>query len=196
VGPQLDEAGIGEDHFLPVVWELLQHRGFAWAVPTTPGGIGLHWNRRLFAEAGLDPDRPPQTLDELDAMAETLTVVDVERSGQTQRVRYVELTDDEKSTKQFDIVQLGFSPMEPNWFKDSWGYWFGGSLDDGAGRITADSPENVAALDWVGSYTRKFGVSNKPVHGRAHRDGAAGGVDVQLHRSLCAAARLVGGGVS
>ena len=156
----LDEAGIGEDHFLPVVWELLQHRGFAWAVPTTPGGIGLHWNRRLFAEAGLDPDRPPQTLDELDAMAETLTVVDVERSGQTQRVRYVELTDDEKSTKQFDIVQLGFSPMEPNWFKDSWGYWFGGSLDDGAGRITADSPENVAALDWVGSYTRKFGVSN------------------------------------
>jgi len=156
----LDAAEIGEDHYIPVIWDLCQHRGFTWALPTTPGGIGLHWNRRLFHEAGLDPDRPPQSLDELDAMAEALTVVEIDRNGATQRVRYPDLTEDEKRSKQFEIVQLGFSPAEPGWWKSNWGFWFGGSLSDGADTITASSPENVAALAWHGSYTQKYGIDN------------------------------------
>jgi len=39
--------------------------GNMWAVPIAAYGQGLHYNRALFAQAGLDPDKPPTTWDEV-----------------------------------------------------------------------------------------------------------------------------------
>ena len=161
----LAEAGISRTNYIPVFWDLCTYRGFTWALPSTPATIALHWNKKMFREAGLDPDTPPRSLDELDAMAEKLTIVEIERKGKKVRVRYPELTPEEKQAKDFSIVQLGQSPSEPGWYNQMWCYWFGGRLTDGDRKITANSPENVAALNWFSSYPNKYGLRNMQAFG-------------------------------
>jgi multiple sugar transport system substrate-binding protein len=156
----LAEAGIGRTNYIPVMWDLCGHRGFQWALPTTPATVALHWNRKLFRDAGLDPDQPPRSLAELDAMAERLTLVEVERAGQRMRVRFPDLTPAEKEKKNFRILQLGHLPQEPGWFREMWGYWFGSELWDGERTVTADHPGNREAFAWFESYTRKYGLDN------------------------------------
>ena len=68
------------------------YRGSLYAIPTTPATTALHWNKKLFREAGLDPDSPPRTIEELDAVAQRLT----KREGGK-------------------IVQVGVLPAVPGW---------------------------------------------------------------------------------
>jgi len=154
------EAGITRDDYIPVFWDLCRHRGFLWALPTTPASTALHYNRRLFREAGLDPDAPPQSLAELDRMAEQLTIVSLLRDGQPVQVRYPDLTEQEKAAIEFKIVQMGHLPQEPGWWMATWPYWFGGRLWDGDRTITAESPGVIAAFEWFEGYARKYGVEN------------------------------------
>ncbi|MDD5706768.1 MAG: ABC transporter substrate-binding protein [Kiritimatiellae bacterium] len=152
-------AGIGADRYTPVFWKLCRHRDLLWALPTTPATMALHWNRRLFREAGLDPDRPPRSLAELDAMAERLTIVSVVRDGARVKLPFTNLTVEERAAREFAIEQMGFMPSQ-SWFAEMWGYWFGGDLWDGTGRITADSPANLAAFRWYRGYPERYGVRN------------------------------------
>jgi ABC-type glycerol-3-phosphate transport system substrate-binding protein len=46
--------------------------GAIWAVPTQAYGMSLTYNRTLFKAAGLDPDKPPTTWDEVKAAAKTI----------------------------------------------------------------------------------------------------------------------------
>lgn len=134
----LADAGMGRDDYVHVFYDLCRHRDTTWALPTTPATVALHWNKRLFKEAGLDPNTPPKTLDELDEFADRLT----------------------KRDKDGELVQLGFLPQEPGWWNWAWGYWFGGRLWDGKETITADSPENLRAFEWIKSYTDRYGTDN------------------------------------
>ncbi len=47
-----------------------------YGLPTAVRSLALFWNKTLFQRAGLDPEKPPQTLDELVEMAGKLTVRD------------------------------------------------------------------------------------------------------------------------
>ncbi|MDQ1585579.1 MAG: multiple sugar transport system substrate-binding protein [Actinomycetota bacterium] len=46
--------------------------GHIYGLPTGVYGIGLHYNRSLFTKAGLDPNKPPATWDELRADAKAI----------------------------------------------------------------------------------------------------------------------------
>lgn len=156
----LEKKGIKKDNYIPALWSLCERKGFVWALPSTPATVALHWNKRLFREAGLNPDVPPKNRRELDAMNEKLTIVEIERDGKKVKVRYNDLTDTEREKKQFDIVQLGYTPTEPGWWNSMWSYWFDGSLWDEKGRITSDNKENIEALQWFKSFGDKYGVQN------------------------------------
>ena len=149
--PMLKEAGIGRDDYIPVYWDICEHRDKMWALPTTPATVALHWNKRLFREAGLDPSRPPQTIAELDEMAEKLTTW---KKGDEVR------TGPMPEGGDWTLLQIGFLPQEPGWWAWSWGFWSGGEVWDGKGTITANSDENVKGYEWVRSYTRKYGKQN------------------------------------
>ncbi len=157
---RLEEAGISESDYLPVYWDLCRHRGFTWALPSTPATLALHWNKDLFREAGLPPDQPPRSIAELDEMAERLTLVELRRDGQPVQVPYSELTPAEKEAKTFRIVRMGFLPNEPGWWSTMWGYWFGAELLEAEETISALTPENIAAFEWMQSYAEKYGVDN------------------------------------
>ena len=50
--------------------------GKYYALPTAVRSLALIWNKDLFKKAGLDPEIPPQTLDELVEYAQKLTIYD------------------------------------------------------------------------------------------------------------------------
>jgi multiple sugar transport system substrate-binding protein len=127
--------GITADQYLPAYWNLCTHNNGIYALPTTPASVALHWNRKLFREAGLDPDRPPKTLEELDEMADKL--IQRDRSGR--------------------IEVMGYLPAEPGWWNWGWGYFFGGSLWPGGDQVSAVSPENMRAFNWVKGYSDRYG---------------------------------------
>ncbi len=156
----IDRAGIKSTDYISIYREQCGSHGFMWGLPSTPVSIGLHWNKKLFRDAGLDPNRPPQSLDELDAMCDRLTIVDINRGGKTVRVRYTELTAAEKQAKKFSLVQVGHLPSQPGWWISMWVYWFGGNLWDGDRKITANSPEAIQTFEWLRSYTDKYGIDN------------------------------------
>jgi multiple sugar transport system substrate-binding protein len=70
--PEIFPAAEIERDFFPLVKQM-KVDGQYYAVPTAVRSLALFWNKKLFAEAGLDPAKPPQTLDEMLDMAKKLT---------------------------------------------------------------------------------------------------------------------------
>lgn len=155
----LREAGIGPETYVPAYWRLCVHEGKTWALPTTPATLALHWNKKLFREAGLDPEQPPRTIQELDKFAEKLTKWEppqpARQPGESNLDYDARLRDWRRVRK---LTQIGFLHTEPGWWKYSWGFWFGAELWNGNDRITANSPENLAAMKWVRSYVDRYGA--------------------------------------
>ncbi|MEI8312608.1 MAG: extracellular solute-binding protein, partial [Verrucomicrobiota bacterium] len=132
------KAGIGAKDYIPAFWEMCRYRGHLWALPSTPSSTALIYNKKMFREAGLDPEKPPRTIAELEAYNEKLT----------------------RRSASGRLERIGHMPEEPGWWNGLWGYWFGGSMVDGESKITANSPENLAAYRWVQSYPERFGAKN------------------------------------
>jgi multiple sugar transport system substrate-binding protein len=101
--------------------------GAIFGVPVGAYGIGLHYNRAMFEEAGLDPDTPPTTWAEVREAAAAIS----EATG-----------------------QAGFAQMSQDntggWMLTTLSYAFGGRLqertDDGVD-VTIDNPGTTAALE-------------------------------------------------
>jgi len=124
------------DRYAPGIADLLTHEGRQWAGVNTCYTLGLYFNRAIFRNAGLDPDRPPRTTDELLELADQLTIRDA--SGR--------------------ITQLGFSPNLPTWWPFIWPMLFDAPIYDPAhNRCTFDSPGCIAAYEWVQACADRLG---------------------------------------
>ena len=67
----IDHAWI-EDYFIPMV-ESVKIDGEYYGLPTAVRALALFYNKDMFAEAGLDPDAPPQTWDAFVEAGKALT---------------------------------------------------------------------------------------------------------------------------
>jgi len=132
------EAGITEEHYIDVFWHVCNYRGHLWGLPSTPASLALVWNKKLFREAGLDPEQPPRSIAELESFNEKLI----------------------KRRPDGHLAACGYLPSEPGFWNETWGWWFGGELWDGNKTITANSPGNIAAFEWLASYPKRFGVQD------------------------------------
>jgi len=139
----MEKSGLTPDYYTPNYLKLCQHDGKTYALPTTPSSVALFYNKEHFRQkasalraAGLDPERAPRTIEELDRYADVLTEFD--EAGKP-RI-------------------MGFLHTEPGWFHSTWGIYFGGRLyDAAAGKVTTDDPENVRAFAWAKRYAEKYG---------------------------------------
>jgi len=189
----LREAGYDEETLIPKMREMCRHRGFTWAVPLSPTSMGMLYNRAMFREAGLDPNKPPQTLEELDAMSDRLTEVEIFREGKPVRVRYADLRPEERDPKLFKVIRAGHLPQEPGWWVASWMQWFGGRAVSDEGKLQLTSPESVAAFAWMARTSKKYGVDNLRAFGASFTNGGmaqnpflSGKVAIVLHGSWMA----------
>lgn len=149
------QAHVERSQYVEHYFDLGVHRGKLWALPVAPASVALHWNKRLFREAGLDPEQPPQTLEQLDQMAEKLTRWEVTLPSGEKRIESGYLSHVPAAEKR--LLQAGFLPAEPAWWSTGWGFVFGGKLMQ-ADEVTTASAENVRAYEWVASYSKKLGV--------------------------------------
>lgn len=114
--------------YAPAVARLLTINGRQWAGVNTCYTLALYYNKARFRDAGLDPEKPPQTITQLDAAADSLTRRDP--SG--------------------NLVQPGFLHNLPGWWPYFWPVMFGGKLfDESTQRATITSAECLAAYSWV-----------------------------------------------
>jgi multiple sugar transport system substrate-binding protein len=121
-------SGINLNDIYPA--SLAQCKGLDGVTLCLPWGCdvdAIFWNKDLFEAAGLDPERPPQTMEELIEYAGKLTLRD--EAG--------------------ELSQVGFIPDFPRSHTELYGRMFGGALysDDGA-ELTANSQPMVDALGW------------------------------------------------
>lgn len=128
--------GLSLDRYAPGVRQVMQHRGGWWASVNTAGSVALYYDKAAFREVGLDPERPPATIAELDDAHRRL--VKARAGGALERV--------------------GFFHPEPGWWSWLWAYHFGGTIYDArTDRSRIDSAENHAAMAWMQTYARDLG---------------------------------------
>ena len=141
----LDElGGITTERYAAGVRPVMTHpdrtgRERVWAVPNTGGTVAMFYNKALFREVGLDPEKPPRTIAELDDMTTRLDRIDSDGT----------------------IRRVGFMHTEPGWWSFIWGQQFGASLYDQAqNNCLLDDPRMVRAFEWIQSYSRRLGIKH------------------------------------
>lgn len=130
-----DRDGINPADFYPFTWDQSLHEGNTYGIPFETDVRVLFYNKNLFAQADLDPERPPQTWDELWEYADALDRINPDGS----------------------IERMGFFPLFGNASPEVWGY------TNGVEWITADqqpminSPKAVETVEWVQSWIERYG---------------------------------------
>lgn len=110
--------------YYPHIVDTVTFEGTQWGVPIAFSTKALYWNKDLFREAGLDPEKPPTTWAEEIEYARAIT----EKTG---KAGYG------LSAKTFDNTMHQFL---------HWVYTNNGRVIDAEGNIVLDSPEVLAAL--------------------------------------------------
>ncbi len=112
--------------------ESVTYDGNIMSMPWVPAPIIMFYNRNLMEEAGLDPENPPQTWEELAEQARAICALP-DRDGAP--VYGVALrTQRNPNSAQWTIPIV---------------YGHGGDLVDEAGEVTINTPEMQAAWTWV-----------------------------------------------
>ncbi|NLX42080.1 MAG: ABC transporter substrate-binding protein [Chloroflexi bacterium] len=129
----------GEDYF-PFAWtEVSGWKAKVWALPYETDNRALFYNKKLFREAGLDPDNIPTDLETFDQWAEQLF-----KSGDGR------------------MTQVGFIP----WANQGkcpyvWGWTFGATYwtPEDPNRVIVNSEEAIASMEWRLAYANKYDIA-------------------------------------
>ena len=131
----LESSGYDTSAFLPRTLTAYEYQGIQWSMPFNVSDPVLYYNRKVFEAAGLDPDNPPLTLDELRTMSQ-------------------QIVDSGAATYGF-VLDSG-PDSGGGWFIEQ---WFGRAgapyANNGNGRfapateVLFDSPTGVELMTWV-----------------------------------------------
>lgn len=118
-----ETAGVDKDNYLENVLELSYVDGKLYGTPMQYNVTYLYWNKDLFEQAGLDPDTPPATLEELAEFAEKCT---------------------DPSKNQYGLAL----PVQCTYMQFLWAN--GGDADDPeTNQNLLNSKENLETLQWL-----------------------------------------------
>jgi multiple sugar transport system substrate-binding protein len=127
------KSGRRDDEFFPGIWKSLHYGGHLFGLVATLNTTMMVLNAKIYRELGLDPGKPPESLEEFDRINEMCMKYD----------------------SKGNIVRYGFRPSELPF----WAYVFGGGwYDEKTERITALREENIAALEWMVAFAGKHNV--------------------------------------
>ncbi|WP_316568295.1 ABC transporter substrate-binding protein [Neobacillus sp. YIM B06451] len=126
------------DNFYPHLWDMVEYKGKPYAVPFNTDTRLLFYNKQAFREAGLDPNKPPRTWEELEEYAKKL---DIKNGNKYER--------------------FGFYPL---WGSTGPASWMA-SADGGKGfihdgKLEINTPRKVEALEWLLGWQERYGEKN------------------------------------
>jgi multiple sugar transport system substrate-binding protein len=123
----ITQIGANTDDIFPASLAWMTYQGKLYGLPFLQDTWGFYWNTDAFTEVGLDPTKPPTTLDELWADAKLLT----------------------KKNADGSLARAGFIPDYPGKNLTELSQLFGCKYyDEAAKKITVDSPECVSWFNW------------------------------------------------
>lgn len=131
---------LSKEDFPPAMWKIMSYANKVWFLPGSEANADfiLFWNKQHFKEAGLDPEKGPTTIAELDGMAQKLTR---ESGGDLQRV----------ALKPWDVYGIGNSTQ-------GWGYAMGGEFyDEKKDELTFTHPRVLRAAEWMADWAKRLG---------------------------------------
>lgn len=141
--PYLTEQEIEEwiGGFYPAFLRNSQFEGQTWGIPFQRSTPVMYWNKEAFEAAGLDPERPPETWDEMVEMGRALTVRDEAGNVTQWGVR---------------IPSSGF----PSWLFTGLVASAGqdGLASDDGTEVFFDTPEVLEALEYLVSLSTEHGI--------------------------------------
>ncbi len=131
------QGGIDFNDIYPAALVSCQQAGKFVCLPWGVDANALFWNKDLFEAAGLDPNKPPKTLDEMAAYADRLT----------------------KKDAKGNLTQVGYLPGFPWPVQDTllWKFGSGAYANDGR-TLTVNTPANVKAFKWAQQFFAKPGA--------------------------------------
>lgn len=115
-------SGLRESDYTHASISQCKYRGRLYAIPYLVDCIVLLWNKDVFRQAGLDPERPPETMEDMVGACKQIA-----KRGEDGR-----------------IARVGLRPPEDTGVLLA--IYGGGFYDEATGRVTADNPRNVEAL--------------------------------------------------
>ena len=131
--------GVTADQYFTFAWQEATYKDHIYALPFDTDTRALWYNKDIFTEAGLDPEKPPQTLDELKQTAAKLTT----KGGGEQ------------------ITRFGFHPYYDQMWLYTWGFAFKGEFQDPqTKKITFSDPNNVKAMEYMKAWADEIGVQD------------------------------------
>jgi multiple sugar transport system substrate-binding protein len=132
----LNQVGLDVDSFFEGCKDIIYYKNEPYLIPQDTNVILLYYNPDIAAEAGLDVDNPPRTLEELDAWAEAMTIQN--EDGSYQRFGLIPWLD-----LKSDAFTLPF--------------FFGANVYDAkTNQLNLTSPEMVASMEWLQAYGEKY----------------------------------------
>lgn len=131
----LTQIGADTSDIIPASLDWVKYQGKLYGLPFLQDTWGFFWNTDEFTAAGLDPTKPPKTLDELWTDAKALTKYNADGS----------------------LAQAGFIPDYPGKNLTEFSELFGCDYyDDAAKKVTVNSPACVAWFDWYKSWYDEY----------------------------------------
>ncbi|WP_068774032.1 ABC transporter substrate-binding protein [Paenibacillus sp. FJAT-26967] len=133
----IEQAPVLKERFYPRLWEAVQYQDEAYALPFLTDTRLLFYNKKAFREAGLDPDTPPKTWDQLEQAAIKL--------------------DRRNSGGGYD--RIGFYPLWGSFGEESWMMNADGGRGffDDNGQLVIHTEAKTEALEWLARWDDRLG---------------------------------------
>ncbi|NPV09639.1 MAG: sugar ABC transporter substrate-binding protein [Anaerolineae bacterium] len=129
------QSGFDKGYMLDLSWTCAEFEGKTYAMPWIEGGSCMFYNKDLFEQAGLDPETPPDTMDDFLVAAQKIT----------------ELGD--------DIYGYSCGPRSYHEV-GQWGIRWGGAwFNEDLTECIADSEESIAGFQFMADLLFKYEVS-------------------------------------
>ncbi len=138
---QFDPATI-EREFFPIV-TAMKADGVYWGLPTAVRSLALFYNRKLMTEAGLDPAKPPTTLDELIAQGAKIAKRDGGGNLLTAGMTIGPVSQDHHWWREVLVRQFGGTPF-----------------NDDSRKVTYDQKGGAAALQFYHDISGKHRLTS------------------------------------
>ncbi len=130
-----DRDNVTRDQFYGWAWDQAVYQDHVYGIPHETDVRVLFWNKDAFREVGLDPEKPPETWQELEAYADKL---DIKNPDGTYK-------------------RIGFFPLWQAGFQDFWTRNNDAELIAPDGTIQINNPKAVETLDWIKSWVDRYG---------------------------------------
>jgi len=108
-----------------------------YCLPWGTDAYALYWNKGMFEEAGLDPDKPPETMEQMLEYSDKLTKTDADGN----------------------LTQVGFIPDFPWMHTELYLAMFGSTYQNADGtKVQLDTPEMIATMKWQQEFYTRYGA--------------------------------------